>query len=270
MEPKVVIMTPMKNVSKHLDRYFELLMNINYPRSQLSLAILEGDSVDDSKKILYHYKKKLASNFISVKLFHHDHGISIPEPRHLPTYQRIRRSLIAAARNRLITGALGDSDWVLWLDADLEFYSSNLIYDLLSAQKRIVVPACFLPNKRIFDFNTFVFKLPNKFILNLKRVLNYHSQFQESRAYLIDGIFQPPMGHGRYYLDKFKNDRLVRVDSVGGTALLIDSNLHREGLVFPTFSYKGYIETEGLARMAYDMGTDCWALPQIGIIHSDT
>jgi hypothetical protein len=86
---------------------------------------------------------------------------------------------------------------------------------------------------------------------------------------LIDGLYQPPKGVGRRYLNEFTDYDLIRVNAVGGTALLIDANLHREGLIFPAFSYRGYIETEGLAAMAQDMGVECWGLPQIRIIHAD-
>ena len=49
--------------------------------------------------------------------------------------------------------------------------------------------------------------------------------------------------------------------------LLIHADIHREGLVFPTFSYKLHIETEGLAIMARDMGYTCWGLPNLEIFH---
>ena len=56
---------------------------------------------------------------------------------------------------------------------------------------------------------------------------------------------------------------------MGGTALLVRADLHREGLSFPAYSYKGYIETEGLAMMAKDMGVTAWGLPRLHITHTD-
>ena len=90
---------------------------------------------------------------------------------------------------------------------------------------------------------------------------------RDDPAYLRDGIFQPPRGVGRLYLDAFQDQDLVEVDAVGGTALLVRADLHRDGLNFPTFSYRGYIETEGLAMMARDMGARCWGLPNLRIVH---
>jgi hypothetical protein len=50
----------------------------------------------------------------------------------------------------------------------------------------------------------------------------------------------------------------------------VRADLHREGLNFPPYSYRGYIETEGLAMMARDMGVASWALPQLRIVHANT
>ena len=250
--PRVIVMTPMKNVEKYLPRYFELFKNIHYPKDKISLAILEGDSSDGTKELLRQYEALVRQACSQLTIIHHNHGIKMLEPRWLASHQKLRRGLIAKARNRLINKCLGSNDWVLWLDADLEDYPNTLILDLLSSKKSIVVPACFREGE-IFDLNTFVF--------------DSHLKFNEPLDLMIDGIFQPAKGIGRRYLDEFSNQYLVRVDSVGGTALLIDANLHRDGLVFPAFSYRGYIETEGLAAMAHDMGVECWGMPNLKIIH---
>src|SRR5690606_13604009 len=83
--------------------------------------------------------------------------------------------------------------------------------------------------------------------------------------------------HGRYHMDKLREHDLVKLDSVGGTMLLVKADLHRDGLVFPAFPYglenerrrpgRGEIETEGLGLMAYDMGYECWGLPNLEIKH---
>ena len=76
----------------------------------------------------------------------------------------------------------------------------------------------------------------------------------------------------------------MRLDAVGGTMLLVRADLHRDGLVFPSYLYgvessrirkrhpvwgRGEIETEGLAAMAADMGAQCWGLPDLEIVHAD-
>jgi peptide chain release factor subunit 1 len=76
---------------------------------------------------------------------------------------------------------------------------------------------------------------------------------------------------------------LVRLDTVGGTVLLVRGDIHREGLIFPCFPYgaanpaarcpsplavDGEIETEGLGIMARDMGYQCWGMPNLEVLHA--
>ena len=73
---------------------------------------------------------------------------------------------------------------------------------------------------------------------------------------------------------------LVRLDSVGGTMLLVRADRHRDGLVFPAFPYGlphpdirtdnywlGELETEGFGMMAADLGVECWGMPNLEIRH---
>jgi hypothetical protein len=90
---------------------------------------------------------------------------------------------------------------------------------------------------------------------------------------------------GRKHLSDMRGEGIVRLESVGGTMLLVRADRHRDGLVFPPFFYGarsrwvrdphplragivGEIETEGLAIMAKDMGIECWGLPDLEIRHS--
>jgi hypothetical protein len=69
------------------------------------------------------------------------------------------------------------------------------------------------------------------------------------------------------YLESFRDQAEVEVDSVGGTMLLVKADLHRDGLRFPARPYRGFIETEGFAFAARDFGVKCWGLPQVEIVH---
>ncbi len=251
--PEVLVLTPMKNCKQHLTRYFDLLERLDYPPEKLSLGILEGDSTDGTFDALQSIAQLHDSRFHRIVLTQWNQGIILPEPRWKPEIQLVRRAAIARARNRLLMNALREEEWVLWLDGDLETYPGNLLKALLETGKDIVVPHCVLPNGATFDLNTFCFERRESDTLNPR--------------YMLDGLHQPPEGAGRRYLDSFEAQPLTQVDSVGGTALLVRANLHRDGLNFPCYSYKGYIETEGLAAMARDMGVSCWGLPQLRIVH---
>ncbi|HEX3245840.1 MAG TPA: hypothetical protein VHX16_10585, partial [Chloroflexota bacterium] len=92
---------------------------------------------------------------------------------------------------------------------------------------------------------------------------------------------------GRLHLDDLRDEgELVELDAVGATVLLVRADVHREGLIYPTFLYgranprirrghrrdldgqlDGEIETEGLGIMAHDMGYRCWGMPGFEVIH---
>jgi GT2 family glycosyltransferase len=85
--------------------------------------------------------------------------------------------------------------------------------------------------------------------------------------YIVEGIFLPPVGFGRFYLNDLRSINCVALDGIGGSMLLVRADLNREGLIFPPIPYNHYIESEGLAAMAREMGYRCWGLPNLEIFH---
>lgn len=53
----------------------------------------------------------------------------------------------------------------------------------------------------------------------------------------------------------------VDLDGVGGTALLVKADVHRDGAMFPPFAFYHLIETEGFAKMAQRLGWKAYGLP---------
>lgn len=264
----ILILTPVKDAVKHLDRYLELLSNLTYPKENISIGILEGDSSDDTHDYLSNLLPALNRTFKKVSLWKRDYSFEIPEnlARYDSSIQLKRRSVLAKSRNYLLSKALQDQDWVLWLDVDLIEYPANIIEQLLSYNKEIIHPnAVRVYGGKSFDRNAW------------------------SNA-------------GKLHLHDLKpTGKLVKLDSVGGTMLLVKSDLHREGLIFPPYLYgrkspkirsnnhlvgevalidkirsllniqnqhQGEIETEGFGIMAGDMGYECWGLPHLEILHS--
>ncbi|MDN3055149.1 glycosyltransferase [Streptomyces sp. SRF1] len=252
--PSVLVLTPVKDAVAFLPRYLENLRALDYPRDAVSVGLLEGDSHDGTWEALRDALPALEAEFRRVTLVRRHFGFQLTGPRWEPAAQRQRRSVLARARNQLLSRALGEEEWVLWLDVDVTDYPPDLIQRLLGAREEIVVPHCVAePGGPTFDLNTFVLH-PNAAALDWSR-------------WLRDGILQPPRGFGRSYLEDLRGHERVRVDAVGGTALLVHANLHRDGLVFPTVPYRELIETEGLAALAQDMGVECWALPGVEVVH---
>ncbi len=252
--PKVLILVPVKNAEPYLPQFWENIKTFSYPRDKISIAFLESDSTDNTHLILQESLTELRTAFADAKLFKQDYALQLNRPRWEPGLQYQRRAVLAKSRNQLLFKALADEEWVLWLDVDVARWPADIIQQLLAVDKDVVTPNCLsLETRQTFDFNTFKLK-PNAAELDWS-------------PYLIDGILQPPQGFGRLYLSDLQQHDLVEIDGVGATMLLVRADLHREGLVFPTFSYKQHIETEGLALMAQDMGYQCWGLPNVKIFH---
>lgn len=249
----ILLATPVKDARRYLDRYFHLLERLDHDRHRLSLALLESDSADGTWEALQARSAAAAAHFGRVTLLRRNYGFHPSGLRHAGSIQRQRRSILARSRNRLLAGALADEDWVLWLDVDVIDYPPDLVQQLLAPGKDILVPHCVVPGGRTYDLNSFVLDPRGR---------------PEDPRHLVAGIFQPPRGVGRKYLDSFRDERLVALDAVGGTALLVRADLHREGLNFPAAPYRGYIETEGLGMLAGDMGHCCWGLPDLEVTHA--
>jgi hypothetical protein len=211
----------------------------------LSLGILEGDSTDETFNRVEECLTLLKARFASVGLWKRDFGVRLSKglPRWWWPIQIPRRRVMAMSRNHLLFRALGEQDWVLWLDVDVIEYPADVIDRLLETEKGIVTPNC---------------------------VLEYGGPSFDQNAW---------RGAEKAFLSDLRSEGdLVELDSVGGTMLLIRADLHRSGLIFPPFSYGQAnpsripadalrIETEGLALMARDMGERCWGMPNLEIRH---
>jgi hypothetical protein len=247
---RVLILTPVKDAAGHLDTYLKGLFSLTYPRPLLSIALLESDSVDGTYELLAQRMAELNGTFRRAAVYRKDFGYPSPTnyPRYAPHLQLKRRSVLAKSRNHLLFHALDDEDWVLWLDVDVVEYPPDIIERLLATGKDIVHPNC---------------------------VCEYGGRSFDTNAW---------RDHGALHLDDLRSEgEVVPLDSVGGTMLLVRADVHRDGLIFPCFPYgvhnprirtnnlwTGEIETEGLAIMAYDLGVQCWGLPNLEIKHHPT
>jgi hypothetical protein len=247
----VLILTPVKQAARHLDRYFELIGRLDYPPDRISLGMLESDSTDGTFERVQERLPELRERYAKVTLVKRDFGFQIPSeaPRWAPPFQLARRVILAKSRTYLLFTALEDHEWVLWIDVDLADYPPDILHTLLATGKDIVHPHCVTrPGGPTFDWNA------------------WRNQGRERMDALRGG---PP---------------LVRLDAVGGTMLLVRADVHRSGLIFPPYLYGresrfarkqspftrsgiGEVETEGLGIMAKDMGIECWGLPNLEIVH---
>lgn len=242
---KVIVLTPVKDAERFVEDYFAGIFRLTYPPNLLSIAFLESDSRDRTYSELDGRLADLRARYRRAELWKKDFGFYIPPevPRYAYDIQVERRIALARSRNHLLFRALDDEDWVLWLDVDVVEYPPDVIERLLATGREIVHPNC------VFEYGG------PSFDLNAWRE------------------------HGRLHLHDLRDEgELVRLDSVGGTMLLVKADVHRDGLIFPPFCYGlenplrrthnfGEIETEGLGLMARDMGIQCWGMPHLEIKH---
>lgn len=148
----VLILTPLKNAEAYLERYFELVDRLTYPKELISMAFLVSDTTDETIPILkrkaeeYLNRKDPSQRYHEIAIYEKDFHFELPEDkRHTFELQPLRRSFMARSRNYLLTAALREyHSWVLWLDVDVVEYPNTILEDLQSVDVDVVVPNCLL------------------------------------------------------------------------------------------------------------------------------
>lgn len=260
----VVILSPIRNSAKFLDRFGNTVRKLSYPHSLLSLYFGESQSSDntiakattaaDTIKDIHQFKDTGVFKLnISGGLYG---NVSI---RHRKENQLSRRSHLAKARNQLVRFALEQSrfDYVLWIDSDVAGFQADLVQQMLFANSDVVATSCLLRSgsyKVKFDRNSW--RETNSSLIQQSSM--------EPEALIVEG-YSPTR---RIFLPDLKAEgRVVPLDGVGGCALMVKADCYRSGLQFPEIVYKHHIETEGLAKMARDMGYSVVGLPFVEIFH---
>ena len=253
-QARLLVLTPVKDAARHLDLYWHNLAKLTYPAKAISVGLLESDSRDDTFERLRNRLGELRARYADVGLWKKDFGFRMPEdvPRWSHPWQLERRRVLAKARNHLLFRAMADHDWILWLDVDVVEYPADLPQRLISTGRGIVHPHC------VHDYGGPTFD---------------RNGWREQGLVHMDALRGGP--------------DLVRLDSVGGSVLLVRADIHRDGLIFPPFPYgkghpavrrpgpwgaqmEGEIETEGLGIMAIEMGHQCWGMPNLEVLHART
>ncbi|MEM8962534.1 MAG: hypothetical protein AAGD38_13705 [Acidobacteriota bacterium] len=245
----VLILTPIKDAADCFESYCRLLDSFTYPPELLSVGLLESDSRDDSWNVFQTGLERIRGKRRAARIWKKDYGFRLPPgvPRWAPPFQIARRGVISKSRNQLLSRALDDQEWVLWIDVDVIEAPADIIETFLATGRDLVHPHCLHQYRdETFDLNAW-------------------------------------RDQGRLHLDDLREEGdLVRLDAVGGTMLWVRADLHRDGLIFPSFPYgagnaairdpspfgmKGELDTEGLGILALDMGIQPWGMPNVVIRH---
>ncbi|KAI0553744.1 Anp1-domain-containing protein [Xylaria curta] len=275
----VLILTPM---ARFYQEYWDNLLKLDYPHDLISLGFIlpktrEGNAATAAlqAQVTKTQKGPAQNRFRSVVIERQDFDppiISQDEgERHKMENQKVRRASMSRARNSLLFTTLGvDTSWVLWLDADIIETPPSLIQDLAAHDKPLIVPNCYQrytdpetgkPAERPYDFNNWqdsptaqeiaARMEPDEIILEGYREM---ATYRSLMAYMAD--------------QEDERDVEVPLDGVGGTALLVKADVHRDGAMFPPFSFYHLIETEGFAKMAKRLGWSATGLPNYKVSSS--
>lgn len=270
---KILILTPL---ARFYQEYWDNLLTLSYPHELVTLGFIipknrEGNAATAAlqEQITKTQKngpekKRFASIVIERQDFDPPLSNQNEATRHKMENQKARRAAMSRARNSLLFTTLGPSiSWVLWLDSDIIETPPTLIQDLASHDKPIIVANCFQrfldPNtkamsERPYDFNSWIDSDPAKELAAKMGaddiLLEGYAEMATYRtllAYMAD--------------DKADPKQEVELDGVGGTALLVKAEVHRDGAMFPPFPFYHLIETEGFAKMAKRLGWSSFGLP---------
>ncbi|KAH8917431.1 glycosyltransferase family 62 protein [Atractiella rhizophila] len=270
-QERLLILTPLQDSSHHLPKYFESINRLNYPKPLISLGFLVSDSTDATLQTLKRYQTAFASRtapeerYASFDIIKKDFGFRLEgEDRHKYEWQPMRRAFLARARNYLLSSCLGkDHSWVLWLDVDVTSYDPDILEDLMSLDKDVVVPNCLLEQNNWefwgYDRNSWM-ETPESLALQASLDPSYilvegYREFPTFRSHMVD----LPTHQGLHH---------IPLDGIGAAFTLVKAKVHREGANFPTYPFQHQIESEGFAKMARMMGFEVVGVPGVIVFHA--
>lgn len=269
----VLILTPL---ARFYEGYWENLLQLSYPHELIALGFIipktrEGNAATAALQaaIAKTQSGPERKRFASITIERQDFDPPIQSQdeveRHKMENQKARRASMSRARNSLLFTTLGPATaWVLWLDSDIVETPPTLIQDLASHDKPIIVPNCYQrylnDNKetdiRPYDYNSWQDSTNAQ---NLASKMGPDEILLEGYADM--ATYRTLMAHSADTTEERDQEKVIPLDGVGGTALLVKAEVHRDGAMFPPFPFYHLIETEGFAKMARRLGWHSWGLP---------
>lgn len=268
----VLILTPL---ARFYQAYWDNLMSFTYPHSLIALGFIipktrEGNAATAALQaaIAKTQSGPEAKRFASITILRQDFDPPIQSQdeaeRHKLENQRARRAAMSRARNSLLFTTIGPhTSWVLWLDADIVESPPSLVQDLASHNKPVLVPNCFQrytdkegkPAVRPYDYNSWQ---DSQAAIDLAATMDRDEIIVE--GYEME-TWRTLMAMSVNQTEVHTPDEIIPLDGVGGTALMVKAEVHRDGAMFPAFSFYHLMETEGFAKMARRLGWQCFGLP---------
>ena len=257
---EIAILTPVRNAAGALKRFGDEIGKLTYPKHLISLFFGEDGSSDNTFEEanataynLRKFKKLNSTDVVRLNISGGYMGLGT-------IFREYGRAHMALARNRLVRFALSRKkfDYVLWINSDIVELPLDLIQQMLFAKSDVVATCCLMRSagyKMKYDRNSW---------RETNASIKYQSNLKPDTL-----VMEGYRKSFRQQLPDLKSEgRIVKLDGVGGCALMIKADCHRSGLHFPEVVYKHHIETEGLAKLAHDMGYDVVGLPFVEVFHA--
>ena len=205
------------------------------------------------------------------------------ENRHEDGVQRLRRRLIASARNFVLINSLHNEKYTLFIDADIiNIENPKMLKTFIGSGKDIIVPRVTKGGHPDYDKNSWAGQrtVPSSKQLELMDqnkwdLVDYVPHDVPGKIFHFETFYEQ---NRNAVGEKNKDDYLVKLDSVGGAMLFAKSIIYRQGVLFPpnyiigtTWERKeGYdgIETEGLCYVAKVLGYGCYGMPNMVVEHA--
>lgn len=270
---KVLILTPL---ARFYEDWWDNIVHLTYPHELIDIAVsvpnnADGDRALEQLQKAVHAYQSTPDKFRRITILRQDTpslDSQAEADRHALSVQKERRSYMSLARNSLfVTAMQSDTSWVLWLDSDIVETPVTLIQDMAHHNKDVLVANCFQRyeedgeiKERPYDFNSWG---ESETALQLANSLGEDEIIVEGYAEL--PTYRPLMAF--QFEPEGKRTQVVALDGVGGTALLVKAEVHRDGAFFPPFSFYHLIESEGFAKMAKRLGYGVYGLPNYKVYH---
>lgn len=272
-EGEVLILTPM---AKFLPEYWDNLSKLSYDHSMISLGFIfprnaDGDQALKQLEQAVKQTQGTKNRFKKITILRQDTDaldLQLEKERHALKVQKERRAMMALARNSLLFSTISPrTSWVLWLDADIVETPPTLLHDLIAHKKPVLSANVFQrytdngkPAIRPYDFNNWI---ESEDGLKIAEGMNDDEIIVEGYAEL--ATYRPLMA--QHYDENGDKNAEMPLDGVGGGAVLVNADVHRDGAMFPPFPFYHLIETEGFAKMAKRLGYEVFGLPNYLVYH---
>lgn len=273
---RVLILSPM---SKFYPEYWANLAKLTYPREAIELGFIlpRSSAGDEALKTLEKHIKLIQTGpkedrFAKITILRQDNdGLKsqLEKDRHALNVQKERRRSMAIARNSLVFTAISPyTSWVLWLDSDIIESPASLLQDMISHNKPVISANVYQryiddknqANIRPYDFNNWVESTEG---LKIAEGMRDDEIIVEGYAEI--ATYRPLMAH--FYDKNGDVNTEMQLDGVGGGAVMVKADVHRDGAMFPPFPFYHLIETEGFAKMAKRLGYQVFGLPNYLVYH---